>query len=115
MFKTLMLRSDLFDYSYAYIDVKGRISVRGTSNNNRRNKNLIFKNNASFRSRISNINNTFFNNAEYLDIVMPMYNLLEYNNNYSMTLGSLWNYDRDEMNYVANENNNAGNYKANNI
>ena len=53
-------------------------------------------------------------NAEDLDIVMPMYNLLEYSNNYSVTLGSLWNYYRDEVNDSANENNNANNFRINN-
>ena len=48
-------------------------------------------------------------NAEDLDIVMPMYNLLEYSDNYSMILGSLWNHYRDELNDDANENN-ADNY-----
>ena len=49
------------------------------------------------------INNTFVDNGEDLDIVMAMYNLLEYSNNYSMTFGSLWNYYRDEVNDPANE------------
>ena len=48
---------------------------------------------------------TFIDNAEYLDIVMPMYNLLEYSDNYSMTSGSFWNYYRDKVDDVANENN----------
>ena len=51
----------------------------------------IFKNNAPFQSCISKINNTFIDTAEDLDIVMPMYNLLEYSDNYSITSGSLWN------------------------
>ena len=54
------------------------------------------------------------NKIEYLDIFMPIYNLLEYSDNYSMTSGSLWNYYIDEENDVANENNNAGNYRINN-
>ena len=58
-FKTSMLRSDLCDYSDAYIVVKGIINVTGTNANNRRNKKLTFKNNAPFRSCISKINNTF--------------------------------------------------------
>ena len=94
--------------------MKGRISVTGTDNANRRNKKITFKNNAPFRSCISKINNTFIGNAEDLDIVMPMYNLLEYSGNYSMTSGSLWNYYRDEINDSANENNCANNYRINN-
>ena len=72
-----MLKSDLFDYSDAYIVVNRRISVTGNNVVNRRNKKLTFKNNARFRSCISKINNTFICNAENLDIVMPMYNLIE--------------------------------------
>ena len=94
--------------------MKGRISVTGTDNANRRNKKITFKNNAPFRSCISKINNTFIGNAEDLDIVMPMYNLLEYSGNYSMTSGSLWNYYRDEINDSANENKCANNYRINN-
>ena len=103
-FKTSMLRSDLCDYSDAYIVAKGIISVTGTNNANRRNKKLIFKNNASFRSCITKINNTFVDNAEDLDIVIPMYSLLEYSDNYSITSGSLWNYYRDEINDDENDN-----------
>ena len=54
------------------------------------------------------------NKIEYLDIFMPIYNLLEYSDNYSMTSGSLWNYYIDEENDVANKNNDAGNYRINN-
>ena len=61
-------------------------------------KKLAFKNNAPFVSCISKINNTLINNAEDLDILMPMYNLLEYSKNYSKTTGSFCNYYRDEPN-----------------
>ena len=77
-FKTSMLRSNLFDYSDAYIVVKGRISVWGTNDANKRNKKLTFKNNASFRLCILKISNTFIGSAEDFDIVMRMYNMLEY-------------------------------------
>ena len=77
-----MLNSNLRDYSNAYIVVKGRISVTGTDNLNRRNKNLTFKNNVPFKPYISKLNNTFIDNAEALAIVMLMYNLLRYNNNF---------------------------------
>ena len=79
-------------YSDAYIVVKGGISVTGTDNANIRNKKLTFTNNAAFRSCISKTNNTFAENVDNFDILMPMYNLLEYSDNYSMTLGSFWNY-----------------------
>ena len=71
MFKTSMLRSDLFDYSDAYIGVKGRNAV-GTADANVTNKNLSFKNNDLFRSCMSEINNTFIDNADDLDTVMSM-------------------------------------------
>ena len=112
-FKTSMLRSDLYDYSDVYIVVKGRISFTGINDANRRNKKLTFKNNSPFRSCITKINNTFAGNAEGLDFVMPMYNLLEYSDNYSMTSGSLWNYYRDGINDDENEIENNGN-KINN-
>ena len=78
-FKTSKLRSDLCDYSYAYIVVKRIITVEGNNNAKKRNKKQTFKNNAPVRLCISKIN------AEDLDIVMRMYNLLEYSDNYSMT------------------------------
>ena len=55
---------------------------------------------------ILKINSTLIDNAEYLDIVMPMYNLIEYSKNYSKTTGSLWNYYRDEPNSGAEGNTN---------
>ena len=109
-----MLRSDLLGYSDAYIVVKGRISVIGTNAANRRNKKITLKNNASFRSCISKINDTFVVNAEDLDIVMPMYNLLEYSDNYSMTSGSWCNCYEDEVNDDENENDDANNKINNN-
>ena len=88
-----MLRSSLCDYSNAYILVKGNISVNNTAGSaavNNTNKKLIFKNCTPFTNCISKINNTQIDNAEYIDIVMLMYNLIEYNDNYSKTFRSLW-------------------------
>ena len=48
-----------------------------------------------FTSFISKINNEQIDNAEYIDIVMPMYNWIEYSDNYSKTSGSLWQYCKD--------------------
>ena len=73
-----LLWSDSRDYSNAYIVVKGRIIAIGTNDANRSNKKLTFKNNAPFTSCILKINNTSVDNPENLDIVKPMYNLLEY-------------------------------------
>ena len=86
-----MLKSDLCDYSNAYIVVKGTITIV-RPNAAKRNKEVIFKNNAPFINCISKINDVKVDNAEYLDVVMPMYNLLEYRKNYKKTTVSLWNY-----------------------
>ena len=104
------LVSDLCDFCEAFIVVKGRVTVEGIALNNRANKKSVFKNNTPFRSCISKTNNTFINDSEDLDIVMPMYNLLRYCGNYSVTSGSLWNYYRDKVNNDANEDNDANNY-----
>ena len=98
-FKTSMLRSSLCDYSDAYILVKGNTTVNNTAADgaaaNNTNKKVIFKNCAPFTNCISKINNTQIDNAEYIDIVMPMYNLIEYSDNYSKTSGSFWQYCKD--------------------
>ena len=98
-FKTAMLRSSLCNYSDAYILVKGNISVKNTAAAgaaaNDIGKKVIFKNCAPFTNCISKINNTQIDNAEYIDIVMPMYNLIEYSDNYSKTSGSLWQYCKE--------------------
>ena len=94
-----MLKSSLCDYSDAYILVKGTISVNNTAAAgaaaNDINKKVIFKNCAPFTNCISEINNMQIDNAKDIDIVMPMYNLIEYNDNYAKTTGSLWQYCKD--------------------
>ena len=113
-FKTSMLRSDLCDFSDAYIVAKGTITVTkktftandfdlpnntaanatatNTANDNAfGEKKFVFKNNAPFINFISKINGVKID-------AMPMYNLLEYSKNYRKTTGSLWNYYRDEPN-----------------
>ena len=113
--KTSMLRSDLCDFSDAYIPVKGNITVdkktftagdfedpnntaaNATATNNANNdafgeKKLIFRNNAPFINCITKINGKKVDNKEDLDVVMPMYNLFEYSKNYKKTTESLWNY-----------------------
>ena len=92
-----MLRSSLCDYSDAYIIVKGNITVNNAASDgaaaNNTNKKVIFKNCAPFTNCISKINNAQIDNAEYID--MPMYNLIEYSDNYSKTSGSLWQYCKE--------------------
>ena len=95
-FKTTTLKSSLCDYSDVYVHVKRTVSVNNTvaagtdaTNNN---KKVIFKNCALFINCISEINNVQLDNAKNLDTVMPMYNLIEYSDNYSKTSRSLWQY-----------------------
>ena len=110
-FKTSMLRSNLCDYSDAYILAKGTITVTapGVYNNannirDKRNRPVILKNNAPFVSCITRINGELIEDADDLDIVMSMYNLLEYSKNYRKTIGSLYNYYRDELTNDGNDN-----------
>ena len=110
-FKTRMLRSNLCDYSDAYILVKGTITVTENHPRDRQNRPLILKNNAPFISCITRINGELIEDADDLDIVMPMYNVLEYSKNYTKTIGSLYNYYRDELSYD-NDNDNFGNIKV---
>ena len=103
-FKTTMLRSNLFDYADSYILVKGLITIaRAGANADARNvderdKGVTFKICAPFTKCITRINNTDIDNAHDIDIVMPLYNLIEYNDNYSKTSGSLWQYYNDDPN-----------------
>ena len=101
-FKSKMLKSSLCDYSDAYILVKGKITITGRGDDvaarqeDEKDKGVAFKNCAPFTNCISEINNTEVDNAKDIDIVMPMYNLIEYSDNYAKTSGSLWQYFRDE-------------------
>ena len=103
-FKTTMLRSNLCDYADAYVLVKGTITITGAGNDDaakqldERNKGVIFKNCAASTKCTSRINGTEIDDAQDIDIVMPMYNLIEYSDNYSKTSGSLWQYYKDEPN-----------------
>ena len=115
-FKTPMLTSNLCDYSDVYILVKGTITVNGIVNGAeneilRRNRPLILKNNAPFVSCMTKINNEFIEDADDLDIFMLMYNLLEYSKNFRNTIGSLYNYYRDEL----NDDNNPNNFSNTNV
>ena len=99
-FNTTMLKSSLCDYSDAYILVKGTISVNNTAAAadaavNNTNKKVIFKNCVPFTNCINKINNMQVDNAKDIDIVMPMYNLIKYSDNYAKTTGSLWQYCKD--------------------
>ena len=97
-----MLKSSLCDYKDAYILVKGTITITGAGADvagrqaGKIDKGVAFKNCAPFTNCISEINNKQVDNAKDVDIVMPMYNLIEYSDNYVKTTGSLWQYFRDE-------------------
>ena len=100
-----MLKSSLCDYSDAYILVKGTITITGAGADaaarkaDERDKGVAFKNGAPFTNCISEINNTQVGKAKDIDTVMPMYNVIEYSDNYAKTTGSLWQYFRDEPNH----------------
>ena len=103
-FKNTMLKSSLCDYSDGYILVKGKITITGARDDaaarqaDERDKGVAFKNCAPFTNCISEINNTQIDNCKDVDIIMPMYNLIEHSDNYAKTSGSLWQYYRDERN-----------------
>ena len=113
--------SDLHDFNDASIVVKGTFTIakkiftaddfeapnntaaNATATNNANDnefgeKTLFFKNNLQLINCTSKINDIKINNAEDVDVVMSMYNLLEYSKNYRKTKGSFWNYYRDESN-----------------
>ena len=101
-FKTTIRRSNLCDYADAYILVKGTITITSAGDDDvakrldERDKDVIFKDCAPFTKCISRINNTDIDNAQDIDIVMPMYNFIEYSDNYSKPLASLWQYYKDD-------------------
>ena len=112
-----MLKSSLCDYTDSYILVKGTIVVKNTgaedADANNTNKKVVFKNCAPFTNCISEINNTQLDNAKDIDIVMPMYNLIEYIDNYSKTSGSWWQYCKDIP--AVDNNNTIVNFAGNNL
>ena len=103
-----MLKSDLCDYSGAYIVVKGNIIVTDPDNA-KKNKATVFQNNAPFINCISKIIGVKVYNAEDLDVV---YRFLEYSKNYRKTAGSLWNYYRDEPSGILSSDSESFKYKT---
>ena len=103
-FKTTMLKSNLCDYADAYILLKGTTTITGAGDNatarqaDERDKTVIFKNCAPFIKSLNRIKNTEIDNARNIDIVMPMYNLIEYSDNHSKTSETLWQYYKDDPN-----------------
>ena len=92
-----MLRSSLCDYSYAYILVKETISIPAEADNpNNANKKVVFNNCTPFTDYISKINNPQIDNAKHIDVITPMYNLIECSDNCSKT-GSLLGYYKGKL------------------
>ena len=91
-FEIKVIKSNLCDYSDAYILVTGNITATGGDANTR----VAFKNCAPFMKCITHINDEHVNDANNLDIIMLLHNLIEYRDNYSDTSGSLWQFKRDE-------------------
>ena len=88
------------------------LRIMQNNNNNNKNKAIAFKNNAPFINCISKINGVKIDNAEDLDVVMSMYNLLEYSKNYRKRTGSLWNYYKDEPSDPNSSNSESFKYKT---
>ena len=106
------LRSDLSYFSDAYIMVKGDVTVTETDIA-KRDKSVAFKNNTPFINSISKINGVETDNAKDVDVVITMYNLLEYSKNLKKkTTGSLWNYYRDEPSNPLSSNSEPFKYKT---
>ena len=91
---TKSIESSLCDYSDAYILVTGNINVTGDNNNNTK---VAFKNCEPFKKCSTEIDGTIVDEGDFINITMPMYILIEYSDNYSDTLGRLWNFERDEI------------------
>ena len=102
-FETKVIKPNLCDYSDAYILVTGDIKVADVAANT----NVAFKNCAPFTRCVTHINDEHVETAENLDIIMSMYNLVEYSENYADSSGSLYQLKRDEslMNDAGNANN----------
>ena len=110
-----MIRSNLCDYSDVYILFKATITVpnkaaAGAAVSNT-NKKVIFKNCALFTNCLIEINNIQIDDSQDIDVVMPMYNLIECSDAYSKTSGGLWQYYIDEL--ALDNNNNIPDFLAN--
>ena len=92
-FETKVIKSNFCDYSDAYIHVTGTITATGGDANTK----VAFKNCAPLTEYTTHTNDEQVDNARNCDIAMPMYNLIEYSENYSETSGSLWQFKRDEQ------------------
>ena len=110
--KSIRFKTPILINTDAYILIKGTIIVARNYPRDRQDRKVILKNNAPFISCITRINGELIEDADDLDVVMHMYNLLEYSKNYGKTTGSLYNYYRDELNNDADLNNHPNNNVA---
>ena len=106
-YKTEVLKSNLCDYNDAYILIRGDITVTPAPQIQ-----VVFNNCAPFTKCIIKIDGTTIDDAENLNLVMPMYNLIEYSSNYSKTAGSLWFGSKDEASNLNNNIANTDNFKS---
>ena len=102
-FEAKVIKPNLYDYSDTYILVTGDIKIADIAADT----NVAFKNCAPFTRYVTHINDEHVETAENLDIIMPLYNLIEYSNNYADSSGSLYQFKRNEspMNNARNPNN----------
>ena len=98
-FKITMLKTYVIILMHiSLLTIRGAGDDPAPRQGDERDKGVAFKNCAPFTSCISEISDTHVDNCKDIDIVMPLYNLLEYSDNYAKTSGSLWQYYRDEPN-----------------
>ena len=108
-FKASIIKPTLCDYSDSYDLVSGTITITGAGDDDaakradERDKEVMFKTFPPFTDCISEINNTQVDHAKGIDVVMPMYDLIEYSNNYSKISKILWQYYRNEQNATLTE------------
>ena len=108
-FKASVMNSSLCDYSDSYELMSGTITITGAGDDDaakradERDKEVMFKTFPPFTDCISKINNTQVDHAKDIDVVVPMYDLIEYSNNYSKKSKILWQYYRDEPNAILTE------------
>ena len=99
-FETKVIKPNLCDYVDAYILVTGNITCTGGDADSK----VAFKNCAPFRRCVTHINDEHVETAENLDIIMPMYNLIDCSDNYADSSGSLWQFKSDEQNMTDGRN-----------
>ena len=106
-YNTEVLKPNLCDYNNAYISVKCDIAFIGYQATR-----VAFEHCAPFTKCVTKIDETTINDTEDQDLVMPLYNLIEYSSNYLAATGSFWFYSRDEVTNFNPEFENNNNVKC---